>query len=101
MKENGVMIKQMAMAFTLIPMVQLMKENGSTTCKMEKEQNDGLITHNFKVIIKMEKRRVEADICGMMEQSMMEIGLIMKLMVLADINGMMVEFILVIGKQML
>lgn len=101
LKENGLMIKQMASEFILIQMVQVTQDFGKMTYRMEKEKNIGLMEVNTLEIIRWEKNMVRVNIGGLMEVLMMEHGLITKLRVLELIPGLMEENIQEDGKTII
>lgn len=57
MKENGLMIKHMALEFTCIKMDQGMKVNGSTINNMELELKLGKMVLGMKEVMLMDKNK--------------------------------------------
>lgn len=100
MMENGSQISAMDSVSILTKLrMRPMKASGKTTFNLEEEQKRGKMDQNMLVTTKKVKSRVMARTPGLMVLCIKEIGLITKLMELANISGKTDENTMVIGKK--
>ena len=78
MKENLMMIKQMDLEFIIIPMEQSMLGIGKMIFNKVMEQKHGRMDKNIKDNIKEEKDKVKELIYLLMDQNIVDNGMIIK-----------------------
>lgn len=88
---TGCMIKQMALENTLIKMELLMKDNGKTIFRTEKESNDGLTDQFMKDFTQKERNMEWEATNGTTAQNTRVNGTIIKFLELEFTNGLMDE----------
>jgi len=96
---NGLMIKQMDLAFTFITMEQYIKVIGLIIFKMVQVLNFGLMVVDMKGNINKEKNTVKGYIYGEMGVIIKVIGIKIKSMVMDNTFGAITEDIMVNGDQ--
>jgi len=79
--------------------MQPTKASGKTTFNLVEEQKHGKMAPNMLVTTKKARSKVMVRIHGLMVLCTKEIGLIIKLMALANTSGKMDESTMVIGKK--
>jgi hypothetical protein len=94
--EIGQMIRHMELESTFMLKEQLIKEDGTKISKKDKVEKNGQTVLSMKVSISEEKNTEMEYLSGLMEQNIMENGVIIKCMDMESSTGLMVEFIKVI-----
>lgn len=97
MMEIGLTTKQMVMGFMLTLRVQDMKVDGKKINSMVWVLKHGQKVQCMRVNMHWVKRKVEANILGLIDRTTKVNGLIIKLMVMEFIFGLMEENTLVVG----
>jgi hypothetical protein len=97
MKETGKTIRRVDMAHTSILMGQNIRDNGSMIINMERELKHGLMEVVMRAFILKEKRMEKENTLGKTEAILLELGKIIKLMVLGSMYGAMDVNIKAIG----